>query len=292
MSVKSDRSSECATSVPAESGNTKLSAAPASIKRHYIITMQHLDCAKCANSAKCAIVPLDHLRSWIEQHCEYASWQLERGEEGGYLHWCIAMLLKKKNRLSWLKRHFSNVAHIEESHNITAANAYAHKEETRVDGPYFHPPPINRVSDYFIDRGHEYKWWQTEIIELMKTPPNGRHIHWYWEPNGNVGKSVFMRHLILSHNAFPLQNAKTADIAYAFKKMTPQQNSIIFNIPRTSEGHLNFNAIESCLDGMIFSTKYESGFVIRDFSHMIFFANFPPNVECLSKDRWIIKQID
>lgn len=260
-------------------------------KSHYLITLNFNISANSANSANSAIVPREHIRQWMEQHTTYASWQLEKSDTG-YDHWQIALKLKKRNRLSWLKRHFSNIAHCEETNNIEAADAYSHKIDTRIEGPYFFPAPLVAITDYFTSRGHTYKWWQQEIIDLMKTLPDGRKLHWFWEPNGNVGKSVFMRHLILTHNAFPLQNAKTADIAYAFKKMDPKQNTIVFNIPRSSEGHLNFNAIESCLDGMIFSTKYESGFVCRDFSHMIFFANFPPITEGLSNDRWVIKQID
>lgn len=259
-------------------------------KNHWLITLRRSDGSNGSNGS---IISAPDLQKWIETHCDYASWQLEKSD-GGYEHWQIALKLKKKNRLSWLKRHFSNTAHCEESQNIEAAQSYAHKEDTRIEGPYFHPPPVTAKTDYFTKRGHTYKWWQQEILDLMKTEPDGRAIHWYWEPKGKIGKSVFFRHLLLKHNAFPLANAKTADIAFAFKQMKDSQNTIIFNIPRTANGHLNYNAIESCLDGLIFSTKYESGFVCRDFSHMVFFANFPPDLtqQGVSDDRWIIKEID
>lgn len=289
------------TVAPAEDGNTKSSSsARGNGAKHWLVTLKCIsgpttfigsDGSNGSNGSDGSVVPVTTLTTWIEKHTDYASYQLEQGDETGYVHWQISLKLKDKQRFSWLSRHFSPIAHVEEIRNIDAADKYSHKVETRILGPYFHPKPVETVTDYFTKRGHTYKWWQQEILDIMKTEPEGRNVYWYWEPSGKVGKSVFMRHIILRHNVFPLSNAKTADVAYAYKKMTPDQNTIIINLPRSSEGHLNYNAIESMLDGMIFSTKYESGFVMRNFTHMIFFANFHPDTTGLSEDRWVIKDI-
>lgn len=261
---------------------------------HWIITLKYRsNSADSADSANSAIVHQDLLYNWIKQHCTYASWQLEKGDEEDYLHWQIAIKLKVRQRFTWLKRHFSQIAHIENIRNIDAADAYCHKVETRVQGPYFFPEPVEPIIDYFIEEKCVPKWWQLEILELIKTRPSGRKIHWYYEGTGNVGKSTFVGHLDITHNAFILGNAKLADIAFAFSKKRNSQNTVVFDIPRSGYNHINYYALECILNGRIFSSKYESGMVRCNRTHLIIFANFPPeqNEHTMSADRWVIKDI-
>ena len=41
----------------------------------------------------------------------------------------------------------------------------------------------------------EWRVWQQEIIDLTKTQPDGRTIHWYLESEGNTGKTFLRRYL-------------------------------------------------------------------------------------------------
>lgn len=297
-------SSTCSTIVPSGACNTET---PDSIDEvfekeqqgscavHWLVTLAYSpDRSNSSNSFTPTSVNGEMIREWIEEHCKAAVWQLEQGEQGGdqgYLHWQIALALKKKNRFTWLKRHFNGWAHLQRAEKIEAVNRYCMKARTAIEGPFYHPRPIVGVTDYFEVRGHTYKWWQQEIVDLHRTEPDGRFIHWYWEPDGKAGKSVFMRHMILRYNVFPLGSASTKDMAYAFRKMQPEQKMIMINLPRTLEGHVNFTAIEGLLDGMVFSSKYESNFVMRNYTHLVFFANWKPDENKVSPDRWIIKDI-
>lgn len=279
-------------------GNTKTPSSRVQGKQfqHWLITLNYTnnntDSADSANSANSAIVHNDILNNWIKNHCTYATWQLEKGI-GGYEHWQIALKLKTRQRFTWMKRHFSNIAHIEEMHNIENADAYAHKTESRLKGPFFYPEPIETIIDYFIEEKCVPKWWQLEILDLIKTQPTGRKIHWYYENIGNVGKSTFVGHLDISHNCFILGNAKTADIAFAFARKRGSQNTVVFDIPRSGFNHINYYALECILNGRIFSSKYESGMVRCNRTHLIIFANFPPeqNEYTMSADRWVIRDI-
>lgn len=65
---------------------------------------------------------------------EYIICQRERGENGT-LHWQGFLILKQKNRLSWLKRHFSERAHFEVARGSDQqCVAYCRKEETYEPG--------------------------------------------------------------------------------------------------------------------------------------------------------------
>jgi hypothetical protein len=91
--------------------------------------------------------------------------------------------------------------------------------------------------------------YQKEIEDLcINTEPDGRTCHWYWENNGNVGKSSFC-----------MDECRT----------------IIIDIPRANQGHVSYNAIECILNGMITNTKYETGVKVFNPPHVICFANFP-----------------
>lgn len=66
---------------------------------------------------------------------QYIRGQLETGA-GGYIHWQILAVLKKKATLSAVKLLFGRTAHAEPSRSA-AADEYVWKEETRVEGTQF-----------------------------------------------------------------------------------------------------------------------------------------------------------
>ena len=158
------------------------------------------------------------LRRWVTTHCSSALWSLERGADG-YLHWQIHLTLLKKNRFSWLKNHFSTNAHIEKSRAIDKAMAYAVKaDHTLVAGPFRFPETLkHNITDPL--HGLTPYWWQQDIINICKGEPHDRIIHWYWEPEGQTGKSALCKHLAIHHNAFVVQGAGK-DILHGITKTT------------------------------------------------------------------------
>lgn len=137
--------------------------------------------------------------------------------------------------------------------------------------------------------------WQKRIIDLISAPPDNRKIYWFWEETGNVGKSSFAKHLVLTRSAL-LVSGKGADIKYCIASELDKRDIeiIIYDIPRQSLGHINFAALEEVKNGLFFSSKYESKNIIYNIPHLIIFANQPPSpvdLFYLSKDRWIIEEI-
>lgn len=82
--------------------------------------------------------PTEEDNFWDKQdvlkHIEYFILQEERGKEGT-LHWQGFMILKKKNRLDWIRRHINDRAHWEVTRATNEqARDYCRKEETYTGG--------------------------------------------------------------------------------------------------------------------------------------------------------------
>lgn len=225
------------------------------------------------------------IREWVAQHCESAVWQIEKGESTGYVHCQLTLTLKVKQRLSWLRNHFCKTCHAEVVRNIDAAFDYCQKSETRIAGPFYFPAQLQTVRDP-LD-GKELRPWQADILEIVRTDPDDRTIHWYWETVGNVGKTSLCKHLVLKHDAQML-NGKKADMAHALRD---DIRVVCIDLARTSESYAPYEAIEQIKNGLIFSGKYDSRTKVFNPPHLFVFANFPPDQAKLSADRWHIVHI-
>jgi len=142
-------------------------------------------------------------------------------------------------------------------------------------------------------QGLELYPFQKDILELIKTEPDPRKIHWYWEEEGNAGKTALCKHICMHHNALML-GGKGADIKFGMVEHINKHKEIdiaIFHLTRTVEEYVSYEALESIKDGILFSGKYESGQLIFNTPHVIVFANFAPDTTKLSKDRWVTKRI-
>lgn len=140
--------------------------------------------------------------------------------------------------------------------------------------------------------------FQQEIVDLLHSPDLGndtRTIRWYWEPTGNVGKTSLAKHLCIKwpKNILYL-SGKAADIKFAVSGFV-KKNTLkmaIFDLTRTSEQFVSYEALEAIKNGIFFSGKYEADMCIFDSPEVIVFANFPPEVSKLSADRWLVKKIE
>lgn len=134
--------------------------------------------------------------------------------------------------------------------------------------------------------------WQQEIIDICATTPDERTIHWYWEENGNVGKTALAKHLCLLHKDKVIYvNGKAADIKSAIATAKVKPEIVIFGIPRDKQEYMSYSALEEIKDGIFFSGKYESGMVMFPSPHIFVFCNFEPNYKNLSLDRWKVTHL-
>lgn len=137
--------------------------------------------------------------------------------------------------------------------------------------------------------------WEITLLEILKQEPNDRTIYWYWEPNGNSGKSTFVKYCCAKLGAITLSN-KSSDMKYGILKYHETTNtypSIIFiDIPRSiNQEHLSYPGIEEVKNGCFFSNKYECQQIIMPTPHIVIFSNKEPDINQLSADRWHIHEI-
>lgn len=227
----------------------------------------------------------------LKPFCKEFYYQHEEGDEkkenemgviAGYEHYqgCLSLIIKER---------YDNVKNIIGYNNVYVDDAkywyklknYCKKKNTRVNGPWSH-------ESVWIETIQNLYWWQEAILEELQGPIHPRKIYWVWEEHGNRGKSVFCKYLAVRHSATILDSAGFKDIAQALPE---QPRIIVFDFARSMDGKINYRAIEKCKDGMMFSGKYESKMKIFNIPHVICFANWKPDIEAMSKDRWEIIEL-
>lgn len=163
--------------------------------------------------------------------------------------------------------------------NIT----YCSKEKVLVSKGI--PKPLKIITDLYP--------WQGQIEDLCKTEPDDRSIHWYYESEGCIGKSAFIKYMIVKYNVLFCSGGKHVDIMnLVFNQDMNRSNIVMFDIPRANEGRISYASLECIKNGMVCNTKYETGVKIFNSPHLIVFANFPPSDETLvSSDRWRITKL-
>ena len=133
--------------------------------------------------------------------------------------------------------------------------------------------------------------WQHGIVALVNKPPSDRTVHWFWENEGNIGKSYMSRYLSVMNNAIIVQSMKKSDMIYLITKNIRKTNVVIFDLCRSSEqGSVSvvYEVVEMLKNGYLCSGKYDSQSFSFAVPHVICFANFEPDKSCLSLDRWSV----
>jgi hypothetical protein len=212
--------------------------------------------------------------------------QEETGENGtphlqGYIEF-----IKKVRPISVIKY---TTIHWEKCRNIKASIAYCSKEDTRTGKIYTNikiPKKIKIIENLYD--------WQSHIVDLIKKEPDDRTIHWFWESQGNKGKSALCKYLVVKHDAV-IVSGKGSDVKYMIVKYHEKHGVypeiIIYDIPRTIENYISYTAIEEIKNGLFASSKYECEMVVMNSPHIICFANFEPNYSSMSLDRWKVKEL-
>lgn len=213
-------------------------------------------------------------------------YQIEQGHNGT-VHLQGFLYFKHPKEFSFIKK-WLNRAHIEAAKHNDKSIEYCNKEDTRVRGPYTHNIEIKKTVSIIS----ELRDWQLEVMDLIDTVPDYRSIYWYYDPEGNKGKTSLCKYICVTRkDAIYLNGGKSGDMKYAIAKAKTKPRVILIDMPRTREGCISWEGIEEIKNGIFFNGKYESEMVIYDCPHVICFANFKPMSYVLSGDRWIFRDI-
>lgn len=130
--------------------------------------------------------------------------------------------------------------------------------------------------------------WQQILYNAVQHHADPRKVLWIWDATGNKGKSYMATYLPVNMNAFVTSNGKSADVKYAYNG----EPIVVFDFSRTQQDQINYQVIEEIKNGRYFSSKYVSEMRVFETPHVICFANFEPNRDALSRDRWLIVDLD
>lgn len=197
----------------------------------------------------------------------------------------------KKKRFTELKKLFPDGIHWEKKSKKSSkmqAIQYCWKEDKEPFVMNIRPPAKSLAYDDLYP-------FQKMIVDMCKSVPDDRTINWYYETKGNVGKSALVKYLCLNCGALVCAG-KAADMKFLIVKYLNKHGSappiIIMDIPRTSLDYLSYAGMEEIKNGCFASTKYECEMAIFDSPHVLCFANEPPRIDNMSKDRWNIVNLD
>jgi hypothetical protein len=228
-----------------------------------------------------------------ELKCEYV-FQEEKGLEGTpHLQGVIRFVNARNHKWQSL---LDPKIHWERCRNWRNSCKYCCKLDTR-NGQVFTNVKGLRYRKTIVDplEGKTLYKYQKEIIKIIQNAPDSRKIYWFWEPIGSTGKSALAKHLILKYNAL-LVGGRKKDACFAVSARVnnldkPELEVCVIDISRADYNYVSYSAIESIKNGMLFSSKYESGQCVFNIPHVIVFCNFAPELNKLSADRWDITKI-
>ena len=150
---------------------------------------------------------------------------------------------------------------------------------------YGFPKPIKLIENLYP--------WEKDIETLFFTEPDERKVYWFWEKTGGIGKSTFVKYMVVKHGCLFCDGGKKSDLVnLVFNNNMDDCKCVIWDIPRAAKGNISYSTLECIKNGMICNTKYETGVKVFNSPHIFVFANFPPDKpEELSADRWVITEL-
>lgn len=137
--------------------------------------------------------------------------------------------------------------------------------------------------------------WQKSIIDMLDFPDD-RSITWIADKVGGKGKSILAQILVKKYKTIVVNGGKKYVLSTIYKSHKEGENYdiIIFDLARTCEGFVSYESIEKLKDGLFFSGFGTDGTgmcCLGYHPHIFVFANFEPDMEALSADRWNVKHI-
>lgn len=177
--------------------------------------------------------------------------------------------------------------------NLHKTRMYCSKDDT-YDGHWRFARGWKRPHELALITYEILNVYQKSVADFFQKPCDprfSRDIHWFWEPKGNMGKTILSTFFCDQRDALII-GGKKADCFYGVQKYIANRGGgptiVIIDVPRETLDYVSYAAIEKVKDGLFFSGKYDSDMVRFNRPHVIVFANERPRVAAMSLDRWKI----
>lgn len=272
------------------------------------MTREQIQCAVWDFRCGQETISVEELKEFFRKWAKKWVFQLERGEQTGYIHFQGRFSLSKKKRKSELMSVFqAEQIEVPEyleptSKQVAEKDCYFYpmKPETRVIGPYSDKDKEIYIPRQFRGKLETLYPFQKQIWD-SKDVFDDRTINLIYCPKGNNGKSV-VAHLcrILGKGIVlpPLNDAEKliqacCDIAHAKEVRDP--SPIFIDLPRAmNKERLNgiYTAVEQIKGGNLFDVRYHYKEWDIDSPQIWVFTNIKPDITMLSRDRWVVWNIN
>ena len=139
---------------------------------------------------------------------------------------------------------------------------------------------------------HPLREWQQELVEILKTPPDPRHVIFVVDQKGNAGKSWFAKYYNQVYGeSLRLTPCRKVDMIYGIYSSLKQYKVFFIDIARSrmdNEGNKLFpyELMEELKNGELFNSKYSSETFRFPVPHVVCMTNEEPNMTMLSSDRY------
>lgn len=232
---------------------------------------------------------IDSLKEFAKEY----TFQKEKGEKTGYLHFQGRIKLKVRKRYSTIKKFkpecFAKVKWLLTSNASKNNDFYVTKEDTRVEGPWS------------TEDGEEPQYIPRQIREVIKLYPfqekvhnscfqyDPRTINIVLDPMGNLGKSIVCQYLDVYKKAVmvpPINDYKDMIQYCMSRRRTP---AYLIDMPRALKKdklYSFYSAIETLKSGFLFDLRYKGRVKHIDRPVVWVFTNNIPNRKYLSQDMW------
>lgn len=140
--------------------------------------------------------------------------------------------------------------------------------------------------------------WQADIVKEAENSHDPRLINWIWDPVGGEGKSFLGRWLVghYPHDWTMFKSlGATRDMSTIWKGLVDRGYEGRFtyvDLPRAAQIKDFYPSLEDMSDGCCTATKYAGKTIHFKPQSIWVAANFLPDLEKMSKDRWRVRALD
>lgn len=252
------------------------------------------------------------LHAWLCANAKDVIYQIERAKSG-LIHFQIYCALSEKKRPIELAKEFNEEfggcdVSACSTKGLEALSSYCMKTESRVAGPWAKneaklkkllDAQANEYKGQDLPRLDQFTPWQRALFDYATGPIDPRRILWICDQNGKTGKSTVAKFLAFHHDACVLSYGDASSlinvVTEKYEADKAASRCYIFNLTRSKPKLFSnediYSALESIKDGMVVNTKYRGRTIYFNTPHVIVLANRMPELEGLSKDRWLIRTL-
>lgn len=222
----------------------------------------------------------------LKDKCKKWTFQLERGEETGYLHYQGRVSLKLKSRLP----KFLNKVNWKPTSTENRDNMfYVSKEETRVEGPWADTDPSRYVPKHLL-KITEWRPWQQKIVD-SREDFDDRKINVVVDVKGNIGKTSMAGLLMIHQKCSYIPFVKDYKDIMRMVMDMPKYGMYIIDLPRAvKKEHQRemWAALETVKGGYAYDDRYSFKYEWFDSPTIWVFTNQLPDLTYQSLDRWAL----